>query len=73
MLQGAQGIDYILALQEQMERLAHTSSVGGESRDAVDHCLAGISRLSNEVQDASTYVPPYDQRIYAEVCASNTM
>ncbi|WEW59960.1 hypothetical protein PRK78_005442 [Emydomyces testavorans] len=56
----------ITALQEQMNRLAETSTAGGESRDAIDHCLAGISRLSSEVQDASSYVPPYDQRIYAE-------
>ncbi|KMU87701.1 hypothetical protein CIHG_05468 [Coccidioides immitis H538.4] len=58
----------ITALQDQMDRLADTSTAGGESRDAVDHCLAGISRLSSEVKDASSYVPPYDQRKYAEVC-----
>ncbi|EEP82772.1 predicted protein [Uncinocarpus reesii 1704] len=56
----------ITALQEEMDRLPFTSTAGGETRDAIDHCLAGISRLSSEVQDASSYVPPYDQRIYAE-------
>ncbi|PGH23832.1 hypothetical protein AJ80_02080 [Polytolypa hystricis UAMH7299] len=55
----------ITALQEQMDRLGDTSLVGGERSDAVDHCLAGIARLSKEVQDASSYIPSYDQRIYA--------
>lgn len=50
-----------------MDRLADTSLVAGERSDAVDHCLAGIARLSNEVKDASSYIPTYDQRIYAEV------
>lgn len=56
----------ITALQDQMDRLADTSLVGGERADATDHCLAGIARLSNEVKDAASYIPTYDQRIYAE-------
>ncbi|KAI1959340.1 hypothetical protein LOZ58_004611 [Ophidiomyces ophidiicola] len=56
----------IIALQGQMGRLADTSTAGGESKDAIDHCLAGIARLSSEVQDASSYLSPYDQRVYAE-------
>ncbi|EEA18992.1 hypothetical protein TMatcc_010464 [Talaromyces marneffei ATCC 18224] len=56
----------ITALQEQMDRLADTSLVAGERSDATDYCLAGIARLSNEVKDASSYIPTYDQRIYAE-------
>ncbi|KAH8693962.1 putative tubulin-specific chaperone c [Talaromyces proteolyticus] len=56
----------ITDLQEQMDRLADTSLVAGERSDASDHCLAGISRLSNEIKDASSYIPTYDQRIYAE-------
>ncbi|GAD99421.1 tubulin-specific chaperone c, putative [Paecilomyces variotii No. 5] len=47
----------ITALQEQMGRLADTSLVAGERSDAADHCLAGIARLSNEVKDASSYIP----------------
>ncbi|KAL4755550.1 hypothetical protein BDW72DRAFT_200137 [Aspergillus terricola var. indicus] len=54
------------ALQEQMEKLADTSLVGGERTDATDYCLAWIARLSNEVKDAASYIPTYDQRIYAE-------
>ncbi|KIX00777.1 uncharacterized protein Z518_09842 [Rhinocladiella mackenziei CBS 650.93] len=57
----------LLALQEQMDRLAETALVGGERSDAADHCLAGITRLSSEVKDASGYLPAYDQRTYAEV------
>ncbi|PSN62554.1 TBCC-domain-containing protein [Corynespora cassiicola Philippines] len=56
----------VTALQEQMERLHNTSYSGGERNDAVDHCLAGIDRLSHEVKDASSYIPAYDQRTYAE-------
>ncbi|KAJ5233582.1 uncharacterized protein N7469_005348 [Penicillium citrinum] len=56
----------ITALQEQMDRLADTSLVGGERADATDHCLAGIVRLSNEVKDSASYIPTYDQRVYAE-------
>jgi hypothetical protein len=50
-----------------MDRLEDTSLVGGERADATDHCLAGIVRLSNEVRDAASYIPTYDQRVYAEV------
>ncbi|EXJ94742.1 hypothetical protein A1O1_03139 [Capronia coronata CBS 617.96] len=49
-----------------MDRLAEKALVGGERADAADHCLAGITRLSNEVKDASGYLPAYDQRTYAE-------
>lgn len=61
------------ALQEQMERLHNTSYSGGERNDAVDHCLAGIDRLSHEVKDASSYIPAYDQRTYAEVLGADLL
>lgn len=54
-------------LQDQMERLGHTSVIGGERSDAIDHLVAGIARLSSEVNDASSYLPAYDQRTYGEV------
>lgn len=53
-------------LQEQMARISKHSLTGGERSDAIDHCLSGIARLSSEVQDASSYVPAYDQRTYGE-------
>ena len=37
----------------------------------MDHCLAGIDRLSHEVKDASGYIPAYDQRTYGEVSSRN--
>lgn len=49
-----------------MERLQNHGTSGGERADAVDHCLAGIARLSSEVKDASSYIPAYDQRTYGE-------
>lgn len=61
------------ALQNSMDRLIDTSLVGGERADATDHCLAGIVRLSNEVKDAASYIPTYDQRVYAEVQRQNVM
>lgn len=49
-----------------MERLESHGTSGGERSDAVEHCRASIARLSNEVQDASSYIPAYDQRTYSE-------
>ena len=56
----------VTALQEQIARLDDHGASGGERADAVDHCLAGIARLSNEVKDASSYIPAYDQRTYSD-------
>jgi hypothetical protein len=50
-----------------MSQLESYALVGGEKQDAIDHCLAGISRLSNEVTDATGFIPAYDQRTYAQV------
>lgn len=50
-----------------MSQLKHLALIGGERQDAIDHCLAGISRLSNEVADASGFLPAYDQRTYGQV------
>jgi hypothetical protein len=59
-----------LALQEQISQLATFAAVGGERQDAIEHILAGISRLTNEVADAADFVPPYDQRTYSQVRGS---
>lgn len=56
----------ITVLQEKIDGFADTTLVGGERADVTDHCRAGIVRLSNEVSDAASYVPTYDQRVYAE-------
>ncbi|CZT15249.1 related to tubulin folding cofactor C [Ramularia collo-cygni] len=60
-------------LQEQMSRIQNHGTSGGERADAVDHCLSAIARLSTEVQDASAYIPAYDQRTYGDaIKALNT-
>lgn len=48
-----------------MTRISSISPSGSELTDAIDNCLAGIDRLSHEVKDASSYIPAYDQRSYA--------
>lgn len=62
----------ITAIQDQLDVLATTSPIGGERKDCTDAILAGISRLNNEVGDASDYVPSYDQRAYAQAIKALT-
>ncbi|KAK1498312.1 tubulin binding cofactor C [Colletotrichum tamarilloi] len=62
----------VIGLQEQIDNVSSISQVGGERQDAIDHILAGISNLSNEVADASDYVPSYDQRNYAQAVKALT-
>ncbi|KAJ9148598.1 Tubulin-specific chaperone C [Pleurostoma richardsiae] len=56
----------VTSIQEQISQLSSIAVAGGERQDAIENILAGISRLSNEVSDASDYVPAYDQRLYSE-------
>ncbi|KAL9096415.1 MAG: hypothetical protein Q9165_001412 [Trypethelium subeluteriae] len=56
----------VTALQEEMARLGETGVSGGERADGVEHCLAGIARLSNEVKESSSRIPVYDLRTYDE-------
>ncbi|KAI4717275.1 TBCC-domain-containing protein [Aureobasidium sp. EXF-10727] len=56
----------VAALQEQMQIIQDHGTSGGERADAIDHCLAGISRLSNDVKDISGSLPAHDQRTYSE-------
>ncbi|CAN8105055.1 unnamed protein product [Discula destructiva] len=53
-------------LNEQIANLGNISVTGGERKDATDHILSGISRLTNEVSDASQFAPARDQMIYNE-------
>ncbi|KAF2198170.1 TBCC-domain-containing protein [Delitschia confertaspora ATCC 74209] len=55
----------VSALHEQIEALSETKTSGGRN-EAIDQSLIGIERLSHEVKDASSYIPAYDQRTYAE-------
>lgn len=60
------------AIQDQIGDLATLSPVAGERRDAIDHVLAGVSRISNEVADAKEYIPAYDQRAYGQAIKALT-
>ncbi|KAK0725423.1 tubulin binding cofactor C-domain-containing protein [Lasiosphaeris hirsuta] len=53
-------------LQELINQIHTVSPVAGERQDAIEHILAGISRLSQEVADAGDYIPAYDQRTYSQ-------
>jgi hypothetical protein len=54
-------------IQDLIGKLEEYSLIGGEKQDAIDHVLAAISRLSNEVSDSSEFLPPYDQKTYSRV------
>jgi hypothetical protein len=54
-------------IQELIIKLEEYSLIGGEKQDAIDHVLAAISRLSNEVSDSSEFLPAYDQKTYSRV------
>lgn len=57
--------DFLAGLEAQIRRL---SVIDASARpEAIDACLAAISRLSDVVKDASSYLPAYDQRSYSEV------
>ncbi|KAK0353728.1 hypothetical protein LTR91_019268 [Friedmanniomyces endolithicus] len=53
-------------LTQQINDLGSRGTSGGERADAVDHCQAGIARLSDAVKDASSVIPAYDQRTYGD-------
>ena len=50
-----------------MTRLRDTTLQPAERASIIDHCVASISRLSDEVKDASAHLPAYDQRTYSTV------
>lgn len=47
--------------------MENSALAGGERQEAIDHCIAGISRLSNEVTDVAPFIPAYDRRTYSQV------
>jgi len=50
-----------------VSQVEENALAGGERQEVIDHCLAGISRLSNEVTDVASSIPAYDQRTYSQV------
>ncbi|KAK4192171.1 tubulin binding cofactor C-domain-containing protein [Podospora australis] len=56
----------VTTIRDKILNLPNIATVGGERQDAIENILTRLSRLSNEVADASDYVPAYDQRNYTE-------
>lgn len=59
-------LDHVAVLQDQMEELKSISTVAGERQEAIDHILAGISKLQNDVADVADKTPAYDRKQYSE-------
>jgi hypothetical protein len=53
-------------LQDLIDELPSIANVGGERQEAIDHILASIAKLQNEVADAADYTPSYDRKQYSE-------
>ncbi|RDA92723.1 hypothetical protein CP533_1426 [Ophiocordyceps camponoti-saundersi (nom. inval.)] len=53
-------------LEDQIDQLESVSAVAGERQEAIDHVLAGIAQVQNQVSDAADHTPSYDRRQYAE-------
>lgn len=60
-------------IQDQISQLPNYSVTGGERNDAIDHCLSGITKLSNEVSDLAGIIPRYDQQAYSQVMHSSLL
>ncbi|KAL2211041.1 TBCC-domain-containing protein [Sarocladium strictum] len=59
-------LDSVADLQDQIDQLQSVAAVAGERQEAIDHILAGIAKLQNEVADAAEFTPSYDRRQYAD-------
>ncbi|KAK0721507.1 tubulin binding cofactor C-domain-containing protein [Apiosordaria backusii] len=53
-------------IQEQIADLPSIAPVAGERQDATEHILTNISRLTNDVRDATHFLPAYDHRVYVD-------
>jgi hypothetical protein len=56
---------FAAGLQELIAQLQDIAPVAGERQDAVEHILAGVSRLHQEVADVKDLLPPYELRNYS--------
>ena len=57
----------VAALLEEIAVVESVANIAGERQAAIDHVLAGISKLQNEVADAAEFTPAYDRKQYSEV------
>jgi hypothetical protein len=55
-----------LDLQDQIAQLESISAIAGDRQSAIDHVLAGLAKLQNQVADAAEFTPAYDRRQYGE-------
>ncbi|KAF7553154.1 hypothetical protein G7046_g7172 [Stylonectria norvegica] len=63
-------LESVTALQDQVAQLSSIANVAGERQEAIDHILAGIAKLQNEVGDAAGFTPSYDRKQYSEAIKS---
>ncbi|CAG7565572.1 unnamed protein product [Fusarium equiseti] len=59
-------LESVTVLQDLIDELPSIANVGGERQEAIDHILASIAKLQNEVGDAADYTPSYDRKQYSE-------
>ncbi|RGP78086.1 putative tubulin folding cofactor c [Fusarium longipes] len=59
-------LESVTVLQDLIDGLPSIANVGGERQEAIDHILASIAKLQNEVADAADYTPSYDRKQYSE-------
>lgn len=59
-------LESVTVLQDLINELPSIANVGGERQEAIDHILASIAKLQNEVADAADYTPSYDRKQYSE-------
>ncbi|KEY65391.1 hypothetical protein S7711_04288 [Stachybotrys chartarum IBT 7711] len=59
-------LDSVAVIQDQMSQLESLAAIGGERQAAIDHVLAEVAKLQNEVADAAEFTPAYDRRQYSE-------
>lgn len=57
----------VVDISANLDNLADPSLVGADRNTKLNDCFADIASLSEAVKDASTYIPPYDQRSYSNV------
>lgn len=56
----------VKVLQTLVHSLQHKFTSSEERNAALSQCMAGINQLSDDIKDASSYIPAYDQRTYSE-------
>lgn len=59
-------LDEVADIQDQIIQLESMSNIAGDRQSAIDHILAGLTKLQNSVADAADFTPAYDRRQYGE-------